>query len=66
MTPSLLAIRVTDMATYERVYKLEDGRQISVQLVDEGLIVDLIDDGEVVLSYYRFIDELVPMFTEGA
>lgn len=53
-------IQVADDA--RRTYTLEDGRMLEVVLTDEGMVVDLYnaDGTEVLASYYRWTDELVP------
>ena len=52
---------------HARTYQLPDrhdmdylGRTLTITLADEGMVVDLIEGDEVISTYYRFIEEMVP------
>jgi len=46
---------------HARTYELEDNEgSLTITLTDEGIVVDHIQGDEVVGTYYRFIDEMIP------
>ena len=44
-------------APYTRVF-LNDGKEIVVKLEDEGVVIDVWQDGEVIDSTYKFYAEM--------